>query len=101
MENHTRNSEAFIVALLKKINLPSLGKSREQAVRCFLFLERSLRRKGRFEDVDTVVREYYQMGHAEMVPSQDLDKDTASTFYLPIHKEAMVSRLLSDPQQVP
>ena len=31
------------------------------------------------------MREYMELGHAEKVPNEDLDKDTSGVFYLPIH----------------
>jgi hypothetical protein len=38
-----------------------------------------------FVAVDEVIRDYLELGHAEKVPVVDLDKDTASTYYMPIH----------------
>jgi hypothetical protein len=50
----------------------------------FLALEHSLRLKEKFQEVDAVMQEYLDLGHAEPVPSDDLDKDPATVFYLPM-----------------
>ena len=62
-----------------------IGESRSQAVRRFASLEKSLTRKGCFQELDSVMQEYMELGHAEKVPNEDLDKDTSGVFYLPIH----------------
>ena len=81
--NHSRTkSGRFIVPLLRK---PPIGESRSQAVRRFLALERSLHHKDRFQEVDSVMKEYLDLGHAEIVPIEEMDKDTASVFYMPTH----------------
>ena len=62
-----------------------IGESRSQAVRRFLSLEHSLSSKGRFDEVDKVMLEYLELGHAEEVLLQDLDKHESKVFYLPMH----------------
>ena len=49
-----------------------MGESRSQAIRRFLSLERSLHSKGQFEELDLVMKEYFDMGHAEQVPVLDM-----------------------------
>ena len=75
----------FIVPLPRKTDAKTLGESRSQAVRRFVGLERSLRAKSQFDDVDAVIQEYIELGHAELVPELDLHKPTSEVFYLPIH----------------
>ena len=75
----------FIVSLPKKPHAPPLGESRSHAVRRFLSLERTLRAKDEFETFDSVMQEYLDMKHAELVPTADLEKPTHSVFYLPMH----------------
>ena len=75
----------FIVPLPKKPHAPPLGESRSRAVWRFLSLERSLRAKAEFEDFDSVMQEYFDMKHAELVPTADLEKLTHRVFYLPMH----------------
>ena len=58
----------FIVQLPRKPDVKLLGESRAQAVRRFLSLEQSLRSKGRLKVVDEVIQEYFELGHAELVP---------------------------------
>ena len=75
----------FIVPLPKKPHAPPLGESRSHAVRRFLSLERSLRASGDFEMFNSVMQEYFEMEHAEPVPTADLDKALQNVFYLPMH----------------
>ena len=53
--HHSRSSSGrFVVQLPRKVNVPSIGESRSQAVRRFLYLERALSTKGlsgQFNDV--------------------------------------------------
>ena len=48
-------------------------------------LERSLNRRGGFEEFNSVMQEYFKLGHAEVVPAADLEKPPPLTFYLPMH----------------
>ena len=75
----------FVVPLPRKPNAKPIGESRSQAVRHFLSLERSLHYKEKFQDVSAVVQEYLDLGHAEAVPAEDVTKDPATVFYLPMH----------------
>ena len=85
-ENHHRSeSGRFIVPLPKKPHAKSLGESRSQAVRRFLSLERSLHSKGEFDAFRNVMEEYFQMDHAEPVPTVDLEKPQHEVFYFPMH----------------
>ena len=62
-----------------------LGESRSHPVRRFLALERSLHAKGEFKAFDTVMQEYFELKHAELVPEADLGKPQHDVFYLPMH----------------
>ena len=59
-----------------------IGESRSQAVSS---LERSLTAKGCFKELDAVMQEYLDLGHAEPVPSTELGRPIEETFYLPTH----------------
>ena len=84
--NHSRNkSGRFIVPLPRKPDAKALGESRSQAVRRFMMLERSLHHKDPFQEVDAVVQEYLNLGHAEIVPHEHSSKDLAAVFYLSMH----------------
>ncbi len=84
--NHRRNSDGrFVIPLPKDPQARPLGESRSSAVRRFLSLERALRSKGRFEEFASVMNEYLDLKHAEVVPEADLFKPMQETFYLPMH----------------
>ena len=84
--HHFREDDGrFVVPLPRKPDAQSLGESRSQAIRRFLSLERSLYTKGQFADFNAVMKEYFEMGHAERVPLIDLQKPYQDTFYLPMH----------------
>ena len=85
ISTHKHSDGRFIVQLPWKPDAKPLGESRAQAVRCFLTLEQSLRSKGRFKVVDEVIQEYFELGHAELVPVADLNKPPSQIFYFPIH----------------
>ena len=72
---HSRTPEGrFVVPLPKRSPAPTLGESRTQAVRRFFSLERSLHYKGQFSESSAVIDEYFQQGHAELMPPADLKK---------------------------
>ena len=84
--HHCRDSIGrFIVPLPRKPNAKPLGESRSSAVYRFSCLERSLRRKKQFDAFKDVIEEYFDMSHAEPVPTVDLSKQQCEVFYLPIH----------------
>ena len=85
-ETHRRDENGkFVVPLPWKSDAKPLGESRTQAVRRFCSLERSLRTKGQFKEFSDVINEYLEMGHAELVPTEDLEKSRERVFYLPMH----------------
>ena len=85
-DRHYRTPESmFVVPLPRRLNVDPIGESRSQAVRRFLSLERRLSAKGQFNEVDDVMCEYLELGHAEEVPLDDFDKPENSVFYLPMH----------------
>ena len=75
----------FIVPLPKKTVVMPLGESRSLAVRRFLWLECSLQSKDQFQGLSDVIEEYFEMGHAELVPEAELHKPCKDVFYLPMH----------------
>ena len=85
-DNHFRtHSGTFVVSLPKRAGSGALHESRAQAVKRFLSLKHSLTCKGQFGDADKVMREYLELGHAELVPISDVDKHVSKVFYLPMH----------------
>lgn len=86
LDNHSRSRAGrFVVPLPRRQDAKTIGESRSQATRRFLTLERSLRQKARFQEVDAVMKEYLDLGHAEVVSTEDLNKDPSQVFYLPMH----------------
>lgn len=85
-DSHIRSSSRrFVVPLSRRTDSKPLGESRAQAVRRFTQLERSLQSKGELEEFGTVMQEYFDLGHAELVPVADLEKSPRHVFYLPMH----------------
>lgn len=57
-------------------------------MRRFLSLERSLCTKNQFDDFGSVMQEYLDMGHAEPVPSTDLEKPQHQVPMHTVHKDS-------------
>ena len=84
--NHCRlSSGRFVVPLPKKQDAKPIGESRSLAVRRFLSLERTLRAKNQFDQFGDVMKEYFHLEHAELVPPGELNLPTSDVFYLPMH----------------
>ena len=84
--HHSRTNEGrFVVPLPRRPDTKPIGESRSHAVRRFMSLERSLNVNGRFGEFKAVMQEYLDMGHAERVPIEDVNKPQNEVFYLPMH----------------
>ena len=84
--NHRRTENGrFVVPLPKRENTKLLGESRSQAVRRLFSLERTLHARNQFEEFDKVMKEYFDLGHAELVPPENLTKSSREVYYLPMH----------------
>ena len=71
--NHRRTeSGRFVVPLPKRENVQPLGESRSLVIRRFLSLERTLHSRHQFDEVDEVMKEYFKLGHAELVPPEQV-----------------------------
>lgn len=77
---HRAEGGTFMIPLPKKSDNQSLGESRSQAVRRFFSLECSLIQKNKLREFQDVMQEYLDLGHAESVPSQDMDKSPSDVF---------------------
>lgn len=85
-ENHHRDTEGrFIVPLPLKLDTKPLGDSRGMAIRRFKRLERTLYEKSQFNDFANCIREYFELGHAELVPATEMQKPNQETYYMPMH----------------
>ena len=84
--NQTRAKDVrFLVPLPKRENAKPLGECRSQAVHQFLSLERNLHSRNHFQEFGAVMEEYFELGNAEVVPREDLDKPPHEVFYSPMH----------------
>ena len=86
----------YQVSLPCKPNSIPLGISRPLAVQRFLSNKRSVIRKGTWKAFQTVIKEYIELGYAELVPAQALNP-SVEKFYLPMHgvlKESSTSTKL-------
>ena len=73
----------FSVSLPHFLNPPALGDSRRQAYKWLLSNERSLSAKDKLAAFNTVLREYIDLGHAHLIPPDQLHRTPC--FYLPVH----------------
>ena len=55
------------------------------ALKRLLSTERSLQRRGKLESFQEALQEYSTLGHAEEVPSEELEKPREQHYYLPVH----------------
>ena len=72
----------FVVPLPRRKDAVPLGDSRMLAVKRLKTLEGSLRAKGQFGEFARCINEYFEMGHAEPVPKEEIARDN---FYMPMH----------------
>ena len=79
-DNHLYTGGKYQVALPKKSGHQALGESRQQAIRRYYTNERSLHKHGNWDKFQSVVQEYFDLGHAEQVPDQDMSKVSSSVF---------------------
>ena len=81
-KGHARDTSGrFSVFLSIKSDAPLLEDSRSQVVRRFKLLEHSLRAKCQFDQFSVAVNEYFVMGHAEAVPTMELNKVSTDVLY--------------------
>ena len=73
----------YSVSLPRCIPTPVLGESRGTALKRFFANKRSLTRKDSWASFSAAVNEYDEMGHAERVPDDELQKPCKDCYYLP------------------
>ena len=64
--------------------MPVLGESRSLAIKRFQSNKRSLEKKGTWPQFEAAVRECMELGHAELVPSEQV-KTPGKSYYIPMH----------------
>lgn len=75
----------YRVQLPRKEPTPTLGESLGRATKRYQQNKKALVKKDKWTGFVEAVQEYPSMGHAEVVPVQDLDQDCSKSFYLPMH----------------
>ncbi len=71
------------VTLHMETDPPPLGDSRRQAMSRLFANEKSLSSKDKLDAFNVVLREYLSLGHAHLIPHDELD--VKPHFYLPVH----------------
>ena len=85
-DNLSRDPDGrYVVQLPRREPTPVLGESYGRASKRFEQNKKALLKKGKWTEFVKAVQEYPTMGHAEVVPIQDLDQDCSASFYLPMH----------------
>ena len=85
-ENHTRDASGrYVVPLPMKKEMKPLGELRSMAIKRLLSLKQSLQSKEQFDKLANAMQEYFDMDHAELVPSNEISKPHAESYYLPMH----------------
>lgn len=64
---------------------PPLGESLSQAVQRYHSVQRSLKKKGLWPEYQKAVQHFMEVGHAELVPTEDLKKPPDQSYYMPMH----------------
>ena len=83
--HHRRADGRFEVSLPRRPGVAKLGESRSQALRRLMSLEKSLRRKDQNDQFNSVIQEYLDLDHAEVVPDCELVEPKHDVLYLPMH----------------
>ena len=81
--SYSPDTQTYQVTLPKSEAINSLGESKTQAYSRFISNEKSILRRGIYEDFQAVVQQYLDLGHAEPVPPEE--EEPALSFYMPMH----------------
>lgn len=85
-KTHRRMDDGrFEVTLCRRPGVAKVGESRSQALRRLMSLERSLAKKNQQTQFNSVIQEYIDLGHAEVVPVCELIEPKHNVYYLPMH----------------
>ncbi len=82
-KSYKRINGRISVSLPRISNPPTLGNTRRQALSRLLSNEKSLQSKGKLKAFSTVMQEYLDLGHAEIVPQIEVNQTPCC--YLPVH----------------
>ena len=81
--SYSPDTQTYQVTLPKSEAINSLGESKTHAYSRFISNEKSILRRGIYEDFQAVVQQYLDLGHAEPVPPEE--EEPALSFYMPMH----------------
>ena len=82
--SYIKSQKRYMVRLPKVEVNTTLGESKTAAINWAKGNERSLVRKNKLQDFQSVMQEYLDLGHAQPV-TQQMCKPTAESYYMPIH----------------
>ncbi len=74
-----------MVKLPRSKNPQALGESRRMAYRQFKFNQETMRSKGKLDEFNNNLQEYFNLDHAEIIPESQISKPVHERYYLPIH----------------
>ena len=74
-----------MVTLPRKVDAPRLGESRTRALQRFYSNEKSLLRKGTWEEFQKVVVEYLELAHAHPCTKKESAMSDSEGYYMPMH----------------
>ena len=75
----------YVVTLPRKVDAPRLGESRTRALQRFYSNEKSLLRKGTWEEFQKVVVEYLELAHARPCTKKESAMSDSEGYYMPMH----------------
>ena len=80
---YSSSNSRYKVTLPRRTDVAPLGDSRNQALNRYYSNERSILKRNVWKPFQDVVKEYLDLGHAELVPAAE--PTAAQLFYLPMH----------------
>jgi hypothetical protein len=81
-----RRDGTFVVKLPIKDSSPTLGSSREIAIRRFLMLEKRLVRNLNFQsEYSKFMKQYEELGHMSLLSPDEVRNPSSPTYYIPHH----------------
>ena len=80
---YSPSTSRYQVTLPRRTDVAALGDSRTQALYRYHTNEKSILRRNIWKPFQDVVKEYLDLGHAELIPA--LEPTPSETYYLPMH----------------
>ena len=89
--SYVQSAGKYMVSFPRKDVDLTVGDSRNQALTRYIANEKSLLNKGTWDKFQAVIQEYLDLGHAQLVSTEELTTPTSDCYYLPmygVHKES-------------